>query len=223
MIKYFINSWILMLLMAAVPVKAQTLARIDSLVTIQLRTNTLYDLALCPNVGIEIQTAQGCAWQLDYIGAWWNSDFQHRYWSTYGFQTELRYYWEHPFFITPFKGHHVGLYSQWVTYDFEFGGTGYQSRHLDQSWGVGVSYGYSIPFSDRWSLDLTAGLGYFQSRYDVYEPCQGHYWRTDTRRRRFFGPTKLEASLVWNLNKTQANGEKRDTQPQWSNLNRMMR
>ena len=48
--------------------------------SVQLRTNGLYDLALCPNVGIEIQTDLGLAFQLDYIGAWWSNNAKHRFW-----------------------------------------------------------------------------------------------------------------------------------------------
>ena len=38
-------------------------------IALQLRTNGLYDLALCPNIGMEFQTNLGLAFQIDYIGA----------------------------------------------------------------------------------------------------------------------------------------------------------
>ena len=167
---------------------------------VQLRTNGLYDLALCPNIGLEIQTDLGFAFQFDYVGAWWNIDSKHRYFSNYAFQTEIRYYLDSRKMKFPYTGHHVGVYGQMATYDFEFGGTGYLSRDLDNSFGIGISYGYSFPLSKHWSLDLTAGIGYFQSKYDVYEPVNTGYRRTETRRLTFWGPTRLEASFVWNIN-----------------------
>ena len=192
---------LMMVMMTVTTTLAQEVYRLESApATVQLRSNGLYDLALCPNVGLEIQTDLGIAWQLDYVGAWWNNDAKHCYFSNYAFQTELRYYLASPKMSFPYTGHHVGLYGQMATYDFEFGGTGYMSRDLDFSFGIGVSYGSSFPLNRHWSLDLTAGIGYFQSKYDVYNPSDTGYRRTETRRLKFWGPTKLEASFVWNIN-----------------------
>lgn len=196
---------IIMAVISVATTKAQEIYRVESApAAVQLRSNGLYDLALCPNIGIEIQTDLGLAWQLDYIGAWWNNDGKHRYFSNYAFQTELRYYLASTKMAFSYTGHHVGLYGQMITYDFEFGGTGYQSRDLDYTFGIGAAYGYSFPLSKRWSLDLTIGMGYFQSRYDVYHPEEKHtrngYRRDETRRLKFWGPTRLEATFVWNIN-----------------------
>ena len=168
---------------------------------LQLRSNGLYDLVLCPNVGLEVQTSIGLAWQLDYVGAWWNNDARHRYYSNYGLLTELRYYFQSARTqLLPYYGHHAGIYGHTVTYDFEFGGTGWQAPHFNDSYGVGVSYGYSLPIGKRLAVDFTAGLGFFTSRYCVYEPKKTEgYVKTDTRRLNCFGPTKLEASIVWNI------------------------
>lgn len=169
---------------------------------IQLRTNGLFDLAASPNVGLEIQTDIGLAWQFDYVGAWWNNDSKHRYFSNYAFQTEFRYYINHETCDYPYLGHHVGVYAILATYDFEFGGTGYMSPDLDRTWSAGVSYGFIRKLNRKLSLDFTVGFGYFTSLYDVYEPMDEvkEYLRTDQRRLNFFGPTKLEVSLIWNLN-----------------------
>lgn len=103
--------------------QAQEIYKIESNpVTVQLHTNGLYDLALCPNVGVELQTEIGLAFQLDYVGAWWNSPSRNRFYSNYAFQTELRYYLDHKDDAFAFDGWHAGLYGQMATYDFEFGG-----------------------------------------------------------------------------------------------------
>ena len=173
----------------------------ESSLAVQLRTNGLYDLALCPNVGLELQTDLGLAFQLDYVGAWWNRQKNNRYFSNYGLQTELRYYFASPKMDFPYTGHHAGVYFQMATYDFEFGGTGYQCKDLDKSIGFGISYGYSKPISRRLSLDFTLGIGYFTSKYTVYEPSTSWYRATGYKKLTWFGPTKAEVTLVWNLNK----------------------
>lgn len=184
-----------------VTTKAQEIYRMESSpAAVQLHTNGLYDLALCPSAGIEIQTDLGIAWQLDYVGAWWNNDAKHRYFSNYAFQTEIRYYLESPTMSFPYTGHHVGIYGQMATFDFEFGGVGYMSRDLDFSYGIGLSYGYVFILNRHWSLDVTAGVGNFIGMYDVYKPSETGYLRIETRKLNFWGPTKLEATLVWNIN-----------------------
>lgn len=169
-------------------------------VAVQLHTNALYYAALSPNIGIEFQTNAGIALQFDYVGAWWNSTTKNRFFSNYAFQSELRYYLSHATHYEPFHGHHIGIYGQMLTYDFEFGSKGYQSDDLKRSWAVGVAYGFTKPLSRHFSLDLTAGVGYFTSRYTVYEPYEYGYYATGHKKLSFFGPTRLECSLIWNIN-----------------------
>ena len=198
-----ITACLLLAMAAAIPhhTEAQEIYMLDDNHTaVSVHTNTLYWLGLSPNIGVELQTDLGLALQLDYVGAWWNSDTRQHYFSNYGFQTELRYYIDSPKQRVPYSRHHVGLYLQLATYDFEFGGTGYQCATLDGTWGVGAAYGYSLPIGSRWSLDLTAGIGYFRSKYDVYDPYEGQYIRTNTKRISYFGPTRLEASFVYHIN-----------------------
>lgn len=181
-------------------------ARAQRYPTIQLRTNSLYYLAASPNVGMEIQTDMGIAWQFDYIGAWWNSFKTNRFWSNYAFQTEFRYYHSSRKQKMPYTGHHYGVYAQLVTYDFELGGKGVMCDDLDKTFGVGISYGYTKPITPRLSIDFTAGVGYVQSRYQQYIPNADNSWYSKTNSGTFRGflPAKIEISLVWNLNNTSA-------------------
>ncbi len=169
-------------------------------VTVQLRTNGLYWLGLSPNIGAEVQTDMGLAFQLDYMGAWWNCFRKHKFWSNYAFHAEARYYLGAKKQENPYKGHHIGVYAILATYDFEFGNTGYQSNDLSKTWSIGATYGWTKPLNRHLSLDFTLGLGFLQSTYDVYIPQNDKYIRMNTKRMRFFGPTKVEVSLVWNIN-----------------------
>lgn len=175
---------------------------------IQLRSNALFDAAASPNIGFEIQTDMGVAWEFDYTGAWWTDDPLHKYFANYAFQTELRYYFESPVVEMPYTGHHVGVFGQLLTFDFEFGGKGIMNRDLDKGWGVGVSYGYVQKLSKSWSVDFTIGIGYLDIMYEKYLPTSSHrpdtsgYVRTGINNFEFFGPTKLEVSFIWNINYT---------------------
>ena len=92
-------------------------------------------------------------------------------------------------------GHHVGVYGQMLTYDIEWGGTGYLGDRW--SWAAGLSYGYSLPVGKRLNIDFTLGVGYLQSDYMKYTPQDNCYVWDSTHGRRWCGPTKMEVSLVW--------------------------
>lgn len=110
----------------------------------------------------------------------------------------------------PQKGHHIGLYGQMLTYDFELGGEGV----LADKWtyGCGVSYGYSLPVARRLNIDFTAGVGYLHGLYKKYLPVDNHYVWQSTHKRSCIFPTKVEISLVWligNENPTRKRGGRR--------------
>ena len=165
-----------------------------------IRTNTLYDAYLIPNIGAELELGKGWTVQLDWHYTWFSSDRRHRYWQCYGGYLTAKKYFEFPEWITdaPLTGHHVGFYLSALTYDVEWGGKGYQADHF--GFGGGVEYGYSCRLSRKMKLDITLGIGFQDGEYKTYEPSGDHYdhyvW-TSTSKRHWWGPTKLEASLAW--------------------------
>ena len=167
---------------------------------ITIRTNTLYDAFLIPNIGAELQIARGWSVQLDWLYTWFSSDRRHRYWQGYGGYLTLKKYFDFPEWITdaPLIGHHVGFYITGLTYDLEWGGKGYQAAKF--GFGGGVEYGYSCRVSRNMKLDFTLGLGFQDGEYKEYEPSNDHYnhyvWLA-TKKRHWWGPTKLEVSLAW--------------------------
>lgn len=160
-----------------------------------VRTNMLYDALLVPNAGIEFYLGRGWSIGADWMYAWWKTDRRHYYWRTYGGDLFVRKWFGHGSVAKPLSGHHVGLYGQILTYDLELGGRGYLGDRW--SYAAGVEYGYSLPVARRVNIDFSLGLGYLGGQYKEYIPIDGHYVWQSTRRRHWFGPTKLEVSLVW--------------------------
>lgn len=160
------------------------------------KTNLLYDAALVPNVGLEVYLSGGWSVGGDWMYAWWSKDSKHRYWRIYGGELEVRKYFGSKAAEKPLQGHHVGVYAQGLTYDFETGGKGYLS---DFNYGFGLEYGYSLPVAKRLNIDFGIGVGYSGGKYKVYDPEDGCYVYKETKKRRWFGPTKAEISLVWLL------------------------
>ena len=84
-----------------------------------VKTNLLYDAALVPNVGVEFFLGQGWSIGGNWMYAWWSKDAKQRYWRIYGGELEVRKYLGRKAAEKPLQGHHLGVYAQGLTYDFE--------------------------------------------------------------------------------------------------------
>lgn len=172
-----------------------------------VKTNMPYDLALVPNIGVEAMLGDRWSVAAYWMYSWWHDDTWHWYWRTYGGDIAVRRWWGgDP--ERNLTGHHIGLYGQIVTYDFELGGRGY----LGDRWTYagGVEYGYGCRIGRRLNLDFTLGVGYMEGIYKEYLPIDGCYVWQATKRRRWMGPTKVEVSLVWLLGDTRRYGKEVD-------------
>ena len=190
---------VVMLLSLTVGVRAQSLV---------LRTNMLYDVALLPNAGVEVLLGKQWTAGLDGFYTWFSSDNKHRYWQGYGgYFTIRKYLGSKPPFYGKGMGdgsHHLGAYVLGLTYDVEWGGTGYQAARF--GFGGGLEYGYALPVGRSLMLDFSLGVGFQDGEYKEYEPQDGHYVWQSTRKRHWFGPTKAEISLKWMLGRSRKGG-----------------
>ena len=176
-----------------------------------LRTNMLYDLGLVPNIGADFYLGKNFSLSAFWTYAWWKTDRKHWYWRTYGGDIALRYWFGKAAAAKPLTGHHIGIYAQALTYDFEFGNKGYMAGQpggniFDQAnLGAGIEYGYSLPIAPRLNLDFTASVGYMGGKCWEYVAEDDCYVWQRTKKTRWFGPTKLEVSLVWLIGKANIN------------------
>ena len=195
--RYFIYSLrmrniLLLLVLVAGRVQAQDLT---------LRTNVLYDLVVAPSVGVEVGVTPRITivgnGAYNWIGAsiWGDRvhvasiDVEGRYWLNAALNSDYT--------KTTRCGHHVGAYVGYYRYDMLFNGSGQQAK---ANFGLGVSYGYSLPVSPTLNLDFTIGLGYVGGEYKKYEvsddELRHNVWTSD-KIRHYFGPSKAEVALVW--------------------------
>lgn len=170
------------------------------------KTNMLYDLGLVPNGGVEFYLGKNFSVVGNWMYSWWKSDKAHWYWRTYGGDLAVRYWFGKASKEKPLQGHHLGLYGQIITYDFEVGNKGILADRW--SWSAGIEYGYSLPIAKRLNIDFTIGGGYHSGQFYEYLPIDGHYVWQATKHRRYIGPTKAEISLVWLLGRGNENPEK---------------
>lgn len=167
----------------------------DCLPRVALKTNLLHDALLTPDLGIEAVIAKRLSLSVEGVWAWWSRDSRHRYWRIYGGWCEMRVWLGKAAEKRALTGHHLGVYGSMLTYDFEFGGKGWQSPGW--TYGAGVSYGYSLRVAPRLNFDFSARLGYSRGTLIKYRPQCGAYVCDSHTRQRYSGLTGLEITLVW--------------------------
>lgn len=179
-----------------------------------VRSNLLEDILLVPNIGIEFYLGRQWSIGANWKYAWWHNDRKHDYWRVYGGDLNVRKYFGSKAKEKPLQGHHIGIYAQVATYDFELGGKGIMGgvpggNIFDKfHYGGGIEYGYSVPVARRLNLDFTIGLGYLGGEYREYVPMDECYVWQATKHRHYWGPTKAEISLVWLLGRGNVNEKK---------------
>lgn len=171
-----------------------------------IKSNLLHDALLIPAIGAEVYLGRKWSVSAQWSYAWWSRNRRHKYWRYYGGDLSIRRWIGHAAETKPLTGHHIGLYAQLLTYDFEHGGKGQMGNKFN--YGGGVEYGYSLPVARRINFDFTIGVGYIGGSYYEYTPIDGHYVWQATRRRHWIGPTKAEVSLVWLIGPGNRNAER---------------
>lgn len=159
------------------------------------KTNLLYLATTTPNVGLEFSlnkkltldaTVGYNPWHLSGNGSL-------RHWLV---QPELRY-WA----CQAFEGHFVGIhgiYSKYYVGDIALISSSKNYIYDGSFYGAGISYGYHFPLTEKWSLELTAGLGYVHLDYDKYS-CTECLELEGSHQKAYWGPTKVGVSLIYML------------------------
>lgn len=164
---------------------------------VSVKTNLLYGATAAINLGFEFRLSQRLSLELPLSYNPWtfsgNKKLKHLL-----TQPELRYWTREVF-----NGHFVGLHAHFA--HFNVGGVNApfniwdglkNSRYQGNLYGAGLSYGYQFIIGHRWSMELTAGLGYFHAKYNRFgcKTC-GEHKRAGIKN--YFGPTKLELSFIF--------------------------
>ena len=168
-----------------------------------LKTNMLYDALALPSIGAEFYVGKNISLVANWTYGWWDKDHVHRYWRAYGGDMAARWWFGRKAHEKPLTGHHLGVYAGVLTFDFEWGGTGYMGGIPGGTlWdrcmvNGGIEYGYSLPVGRRLNIDFTIGIGVLSGKYVKYVPSEAGYLWQSTRHVNWVGPTKAEISLVW--------------------------
>lgn len=169
-----------------------------------VKSNLLYDAVLIPNIGAEIGVWRGLTIGGSYQNIWLRDGGWTRWYRLEGFEAELKYYINKV--NRPFRGHHVGIYGQMLTWDFTIDGRGYLAERW--AYGGGISYGYALPIGRRFNLDFEVGIGYLHGNMHEYIPQDGHRVWQKYEPFDWIGPTKLGVTLQWLIGRDNENVKK---------------
>lgn len=186
--------------------------------SVSLKTNMLYDAMLIPNIGFEIAYSNSWSVSSQWVFGTWQNKAHYQSRKIYGGELEARRWFGKKPKNQPYAGQHLGIYIQGYSFDLQFGKQKGYTTNYDWLFGTGISYGYSLPVVKNLKLDFSLGIGAFGGKYRKYYSDKNqatgidcHVW-TEDKRLRYFGPTKLEVSLVWcihnNTGSRQKGGEK---------------
>lgn len=174
-----------------------------------LKSNLLYDAIGLPGIGVEM-LVNHVSVGINFHYGWWRNKSAHHEFK--GFVTELygRYWFDE---YKSMKGHHIGIYGDIFSYDYEHNGIGRLCGKPGDDlwetsyWATGFEYGYCWKITDKISLDFSIGVGYTTGICHKYKDMDNHNVWLSTYRRHYFGPTKAELSFVWMFD--QKNGNKK--------------
>lgn len=168
----------------------------ERVTVLAIKNNLLYDLALAPNLEIEVPLGQRWSLNTEYKCPWWLSHSRDFCYQLLSGGIEARCWLGNRRHRSRLTGHFIGLYAEGGVYDFQFGSDGYHGKYYGAG---GVSYGYTHPLGRNLALEFSLGMGYLTTEYRKYTPYKEDLIWTSSGRYNFIGPTKAKVSLVWFL------------------------
>lgn len=178
--------------------KAADKKSIENNTVLALKNNLLYDLALAPNLEIEVPVGRRWSVNAEYKCPWWSMSSEEICYQLMSGGLEGRYWLGDRRFRNRLTGHFVGVYAEGGIYDFQFKGDGYQGKYYGAA---GFSYGYATKVSRHLAFEFSLGIGYLTTKYQKYTPYEGSLVWMSSGTYTFIGPTKAKISLVWLLTK----------------------
>ena len=172
-----------------------------------VKTNLLFDAVSMLNYAIEVPVGKRFSLVWEHYFPWWifNSNRICVQYLTLG--GEVRW-WFAPKPIRASErfqerdrlvGHYFGVYGFWGKTDLQWDTIGcYQCESIVST---GITYGFSFPLTRHLNMELSASVGYARIPYQHYIPSSD--WKTlwkdnnDNGITHYFGPTKLQVSLIW--------------------------
>lgn len=168
-----------------------------------LKTNLLYDVALTPNLEVEVPIGERWSVNVEYQYGWWLRPSNTRCWQVESGGVEARYWWGQRNSRKVLSGLFTGVSVSVGMYDFQL-----QSHEGNRGeyYTAGFTGGYAAPLNRSLRLEFSLGVGYVASDYKHYRVNDGELIKIESESLRSVFPTKAKISLVWLLSRSVKKG-----------------
>ena len=159
-----------------------------------IKTNVAYLAATVANLGVEFAFGEHYSINVPFIYSPYTvaDNYKLRF---LAIQPEFRYWLD-----TPMKGHFFGVHLHGGFFNIAVDDKNrYQSP--DGFYGIGLSYGYKLPFNQHWGAEFSIGAGYVHTKYNVYYNIPNGAKHTDGIPYNYWGLTNVEIGLVYTFGK----------------------
>ena len=155
-----------------------------------MKTNALLDVAMVPNLGLELITGEKTSLSAAVFGTTgiWGQKIQ-----MIGAKPEFRYW----FNGRPLTREFIGLGASIMAYDITWSG----QRYKGDAYTGAITFGYDFILGPHWSMECHAGIGllyYDQQRYYLGDRVRNNYYNADGFH---LLPYDLGVTFVWIINK----------------------
>lgn len=157
-----------------------------------IKTNVAYDAMTIANVAFEMEVSPKITVSLPLMLSLWDmkSDLGLR---IFGIQPEARYW-----FDKAGHGHALGVNLGVASYNFRNGDFRYQNVDGRPIVSAAVSYAYKFDITDNWGVELSASLGYANTRYNRYYNIDNGA-KINEKTIDYWGPTQIGVTLTYTL------------------------
>lgn len=159
-----------------------------------IKTNVAYLAATVANIGVEYSFGEHYSIDVPFIFSPYRVSRNYTL-KFMAVQPEFRYWLK-----TPMEGHFFGVHASVGAFNVAVNSDlRYQSPN--GFYGVGVSYGYMLPFAKRWAAEFTVGAGYVYTEYDSYYNIDNGAEYRHNVSYNYWGLTRVGAGLVYKFGK----------------------
>lgn len=139
-----------------------------------LKTNMLYDVLSVPSLGCEVAVAKH--FSAGIMCTYNPIKYGDKKWKNFSFQPELKY-WFHRKYTGPFVG--VNMITGGFNVD-NIHAYGLYGKHRQGHFvGAGVSVGYNLILSNRFSMEFALGADYVHAKFEKYREGNSPYKEGD--------------------------------------------
>ena len=179
-----------------IDLQLQTSVERKKVMVAALKTNLLYDVVTALNFEVEVPLGRRFSIAFEDLFPWWHGGNKWAF-QVWQMGVEGRYWFEKGKQPNLLRGHFVGLYLMSAKFDLQYQR---EFNYQGEYWSTGLTYGYSMPLGKYFNLEFSVSAGYASISYRHYNPSPG--WEELVRdpykcgRKGYYGPTKVEVSLV---------------------------